>query len=90
MSEWLKEADCKSVAILLRWFESNPAQLTFLNLKTYRYNPTIFLITIESIAMKIKIVKKSTNRSFGILSKFLKGVKITRIKPIKLLIKKRG
>ena len=26
MSEWLKETDCKSVTVMLRWFESNSAQ----------------------------------------------------------------
>ena len=30
------------------------------------------------------------NRSFFILNKFLNGAKITKIKPAKLLIKKRG
>ena len=29
-------------------------------------------------------------RSFGTLNKFLKGVKIIKIKPARLLIKKRG
>ena len=40
--------------------------------------------------MKVKTVTNSINRNLGILSKFLKGAKITRIKPIELLIKKRG
>lgn len=38
-----------------------------------------------NISPKIKII-----RSLGILNKFRKGVIITRIKPIKLLIKNRG
>jgi hypothetical protein len=29
-------------------------------------------------------------RNFGILNNFLKGVRITKIKPVKLLIKKLG
>jgi len=38
---------------------------------------------------KIKIIGK-IKRNFFILNKFLIGVKITNIKPIKLLTKKRG
>ena len=46
--------------------------------------------------MVYKIVINKTNpiitkiRSFLILNKFLNGVKMTKIKPAKLLIKKRG
>ena len=46
--------------------------------------------------MKYKIPTNKINdkitkiRSFLILNKFLKGAKITKIKPAKLLIKKRG
>ena len=40
---------------------------------------------------KTKIIKKSiTIRNFGILNSFLKGVKITKINPVKLLMKKPG
>ena len=38
--------------------------------------------------IKTPIIK--TNLNFGILNKFRKGVRITKIRPIKLLIKKRG
>lgn len=41
--------------------------------------------------MTIKIKENNTKtRSFGTLNKFLNGVKITKIKPAKLLMKKRG
>lgn len=42
---------------------------------------------ILKININPRITKK---RSFLILNKFLNGVKITKIKPAKLLIKKRG
>ena len=46
------------------------------------------------IAYKIAINNKNPIitkiRSFLILNKFLNGVKITKIRPVKLLIKKRG
>ena len=46
------------------------------------------------MAYKIPINKKNPKitkiRSFLILNKFLNGVKITKIKPAKLLMKKRG
>ena len=54
------------------------------------YKPTIlrkirYKLTKNTIR---KITKKI--RNFGILNKFLKGVKITKIKPVTLLIKNRG
>ena len=42
-------------------------------------------------AIKHKIIKNITKiRSLGTLNKFLNGAKITKIKPARLLIKKRG
>lgn len=41
--------------------------------------------------IKNKITNKSAiTRSFGILNNFFRGVKITKINPVKLLIKKLG
>lgn len=56
----------------------------------YIYNPVIFWIIIYTNKQNKKelIIKKI--RNFGILNKFLNGVKITRINPAKLLIKNRG
>ena len=34
--------------------------------------------------------KSAITRNFGILNNFLKGVKITKINPVKLLMKKLG
>ena len=45
----------------------------------------LYKITINKINPTI-----TKNRSFLILNKFLNGAKITKIKPAKLLIKKRG
>ena len=42
----------------------------------------------STIKNKKDIIKRI--RNFGTLNKFLNGAKITKIKPIKLLIKKRG
>ena len=39
---------------------------------------------------RIRIERINIIRSLGTLNKFLKGAKITRINPTKLLIKKRG
>ena len=54
------------------------------------YKPVILIIIkyIIKIIKMIEIIKKSL--SFGILNKFRKGVRITKIKPIKLLTKNRG
>ncbi len=49
-----------------------------------------------SLRIVYKLIKNSRRknikniRSFGILNKFLSGVKIIKINPVKLLIKKRG
>ena len=45
----------------------------------------IYKKRIKTINPRIK-----NRRNLGILNKFLNGAKITRINPIKLLIKKRG
>ena len=48
------------------------------------------------IKIKYKLIRNNTlkrikiTRDLGFLNRFLKGVKITRIKPTKLLIKNRG
>jgi hypothetical protein len=57
---------------------------------TYFYKPVILAImTYKAAINKINpIITKI--RSFLILNKFLNGVKITKIKPAKLLMKKRG
>ena len=92
MSEWLKEADCKSVA--LRYVGSNPTRpngtIKFLNYENSIYNPTIFLRIKYNNVINVKIDRINRIRNLGTFNKFLKGAKITRIKPIKLLIKKRG
>ena len=61
-----------------------------MSIKFTYYKPTIFLIT------RYKIMKNNINniikttRNFLILSKFLKGVKIIKIEPARLLMKNRG
>ena len=54
------------------------------------YKPIIFIIILYRIIRNNKINRIKNIRSFGTLNKFLKGVKIIKIKPAKLLIKKRG
>ena len=81
MPEWLKGADCKSVAF--RYVGSNPTRPKL-------YMPTIFIIimykvNINKINAEIKII-----RNFLTLNRFLNGVKITIIRPVKLLIKNLG
>ena len=84
VSEWLKEADCKSVALC--YVGSNPTRPTTDKV----YIPVIFwIIKIINIQNRKKLLIKK-RRSFGILNKFLKGVMIIRINPAKLLIKNRG
>ena len=81
MPEWLKGADCKSVAF--RYVGSNPT-------RPKSYTPIILLIIVyKANANKINTKIKIT-RSFLILNKFLNGVKIIITKPVKLLIKNRG
>jgi hypothetical protein len=54
------------------------------------YKPAIFLITkYKRIKTNIKNITKVI-RNFLILNKFLKGVRITKIEPAKLLMKNRG
>ena len=95
MSEWLKEADCKSVALC--YVGSNPTRPNLVksdkNTKVrilIYYNPAILrIIKYNSNPNTIQPTTKKI-RSFGILNKFLTGAKITKIKPAKLLIKNRG
>ena len=54
------------------------------------YNPTMLIIILYKI-IRNKNKKSITRiRNLGTLNKFLNGAKITKIKPAKLLIKKRG
>ena len=54
------------------------------------YKPVILVKILDKIPRnKIKIIGK-INRNFLILNRFLKGARIIKIKPTKLLIKKRG
>ena len=54
------------------------------------YKPTIFFRIVYNPTRKSirNVIRKI--RSFEFLNRFLKGVKIIRIKPTKLLIKNRG
>ena len=54
------------------------------------YNATIFRIIKYRLRIKIKLNRIRNQRSLGVLNKFLKGVNITNINPIMLLIKNRG
>ena len=86
VSEWLKEADCKSVALC--YVGSNPTRPT--KIKNNFQNPLIPL----RIRYKTKIKRQkpliTIIRNFEVLNKFLNGVNITKINPAKLLIKNRG
>ena len=82
MPEWLKGADCKSAALF--------ATLVRIQLDPKNYKPVILTIIVyimRTIKLKEKIKK---NLNFGILNRFRKGVRIIKIKPIKLLTKNRG
>ena len=54
------------------------------------YKPTMLLIMTYKIPRNKKNERITKIRSFLILNKFLNGAKITKIRPAKLLIKKRG
>ena len=92
MSEWLKETDCKSVTVMLRWFESNSAQLKYIYIiKSIEfYRPAILFRTKYKNPIN-PITKRITKiLSFGILNKLRNGVIIIRANPITLLIKNLG
>ena len=88
VSEWLKEADCKSVA--LRYVGSNPTRPNHIIILCKLYKATILFKIIPNIPMKLIIPKIKRKRNLGILNKFLKGAKITKTNPATLLIKNRG
>ena len=81
MPEWLKGADCKSVAF--RYVGSNPTRPNF-------YTPNILLIMVYKVKVNKINIKIRATRNFLILNRFLNGDKIMIIKPVKLLIKNRG
>ena len=70
----------KTSAIFLR--------LIFINNNFYK--PTILIMMAYKTAINNTNPIITKRRSFLILNKFLNGAKITKIKPAKLLIKKRG
>jgi hypothetical protein len=74
---------------MLRWFESNPAQLKK-KLIVKGYNPIIFRIVKYNSKPNMKQLTNKITRNFGTLNKFLSGAIITRIDPVTLLIKKLG
>jgi hypothetical protein len=93
MSEWLKEADCKSAASC--YVGSNPTRPNLLvknfgSLKFKFYEPVIVRRIQEIVKTNNKTPMGTKIRNFLIFNKFRKGVRITRIKPAKLLIKNRG
>ena len=81
MPEWLKGADCKSVAF--RYVGSNPTRPRF-------YNPIIFWIIVYKVNVNKINAKIKMRRNFLILNRFLNGVKIIMTRPVKLLMKNRG
>ena len=81
MPEWLKGADCKSVAF--RYVGSNPTRPSF-------YVPVIPLIIIYKVNVNKINIKIKATRNFLILNRFLNGARIMIIKPVKLLIKNLG
>ena len=54
------------------------------------YKPTIFLRTINKSTKNNMNNMIKIKRNFLILNKFLKGARITKIEPVKLLMKNRG
>ena len=84
MPEWLKGADCKSVAFC--YVGSNPTRPN----TCYAYKAVMLLIIINRSINDTKIKDNKINLNFFILNKFRKGAKIIKINPAKLLIKKRG
>ena len=92
MSEWLKETDCKSVALhatLVR-IQPGPFKHFFKHQFNYSEKPDIFRITMYKNIKSVKTDRIKTIRNLGILNKFRKGAKIIKIEPTKLLIKNRG
>ena len=81
MPEWLKGADCKSVAF--RYVGSNPTRPKF-------YTPIIFMIIVYKVSINKINVEIKITRNFLILNRFLNGVKMIIIRPVRLLIKNRG
>lgn len=76
----------RSIKICFKLFFGRLSILPF----EYFYKPVILVIILYKTARNNKKNIGNKIRNFLILTKFLKGVKITRIKPIKVLIKKRG
>jgi hypothetical protein len=74
---------------MLRWFESNPAQLKK-KLIVKGYNPIMFRIVKYNSKPNMKQPTNKKTRNFGTLNKFLSGAIITRIDPVTLLMKKLG
>ena len=54
------------------------------------YKTNIVLRIIDIVSKNIIVKKSAIPRNFGILNSFLKGVNITKINPVKLLMKKLG
>ena len=81
MPEWLKGADCKSVAF--RYVGSNPTRPKL-------YMPTIFIIIMYKVNINKINAEIKITRNFLILNRFLNGVKMIIIRPVRLLIKNRG
>jgi len=61
-----------------------------INLYIIDYKAIIFFIIKYKLKIKTNKNKIANIRSLGILNKFLNGVKITKIRPVTLLIKNRG
>ena len=62
----------------------------FIFFKIKNQKPTIFLKITNKLIKKNRRTKIKKIRSLDVLNKFLKGVKITNIKPARLLIKNLG
>ena len=94
MPEWLKGADCKSAAF--RYVGSNPTRPIYftheiiLNSFVTIYNPTILIKIKYKVIRNNKLKTINSIRDFGFLNKFRNGVKMTKIKPTRLLTKNRG
>ena len=94
MPEWLKGADCKSAAS--RYVGSNPTRPIYsiyeivFNFLVVSYNPTILIKIRYKVIINNKLKIINSIRDLGFLKRFRNGVKITKIKPTKLLIKNRG
>ena len=86
MPEWLKGADCKSTAFATLVRIQIGPKINHINI----YIAAMFLIIKKTLKVALIIKKVKRKRNLNVFKRLFNGVNKTNIKPVKLLIKKRG